>query len=174
MEKNIQGKNIGKSGKLAQYYTGGTFSVIIEIGDLDPAIHDDEATLESSDGEYRQTLPVARDGFRINDKYLRVTFAGVQAGKDYTLTYNLKKDQEGHDLGKIIMFNKRPLESKDMDNLEPIDNNPPLKKNAPEVPPWESTAFSFDIISIYQEPDPDADEEAIALEEESKNRQSLK
>jgi hypothetical protein len=166
MKKKTSGRNKGMSGKPTRFYTGGTFTVLIEMDDIDPAMHDDEATLESKDGMYKQTLKVAQEGTKIDDTYLRLTFSGVFPDKIYTLTYDLKKDSEGNDLGKMIMFFELPISQDDMDNLDPIDSLP-AEGEEELIPSTRPGIFNKEASELYVEPDPDADEEAIFLDEEA-------
>lgn len=159
MTSNKEPKKKARSGKVNRFYLGGTYSFLIEIEDIDPAINDDEATLESSDGAYKKTLKVAGDGTKVDASFIHLMFPGVIPGKKYTLTYDMKKDGDGNELGKMVMFDELLIEQKDLNKPEPDDETDESDENE-DIPRWEARPYSADLAALYEEPDPDADEDA--------------
>lgn len=90
-----------------------TLKVVVDLADIDPVIEDDEAILESIDGEYKKTLKVAEVAERIDKDHLQLTFKKVIPSKRYTLTYDLKKDSHGNELGKFDIFYSVLIEPKE-------------------------------------------------------------
>jgi hypothetical protein len=159
-----------RSGKKNKFFLGGTYTVFIELDDIDAAIHDDEATLESTDDAYKKTVKVAEVGKIINDEFLRITFTGVIPGKKYSFIYDLKKDLEGNELGTITMFYDLVI---DYDNMDGLTNRKEFQaqdeEEKDEISNLEHMAYDSESADLYEEPDPEADEEAILVEEEEKD-----
>lgn len=123
MNNKRKEKNAVRSGKKTCLYVGGTYSVIIEMRNFDPAIYDDKIILESEDGSYDQTLEVMKEYVHVEEDRYRFTFTGVRPGKRYTLTYDLGKDSEGNKLGVFTMFKALPIEPRQMDTLKPVEHD---------------------------------------------------
>ena len=151
MKKNDKNRKKARSGRVNRFFTGGTFTVNIEMDDLDPATNDDEATLKSVDGIYNKTLKVSDVGIKADDKFLRITFPGVIAGKQYDLEYDLKQDADGNELGVITVLYHFDITSDDLDVSESVK----LPSEDPKI--WKGKTFKsskYDIktAKLYQEP----------------------
>ena|GEM_PF-5154591 len=155
-----------RSGKVNRFYVGGTYSFLIELDDIDPAVNDDEGILESSDGEYKKTLKVSGDGTMIDDTFIHLMFPGVTPGKKYTLTYDLKKDADGNDLGKIVMFHEMLIEQTDLDDPKPAEERD-LPEDDDDFPAWDAQTYSAELAGLYEDPDPDADEDSVLESEQA-------
>ncbi len=166
MENYKTKKRKARSGKRNQFYLGGTYYILIEMDDIDPAINDDEATLESSDEKYKKTIKVAEKSEKVDDKYLRLEFSGVIPGKQYSLEYDLNKDNDGNDLGRFIVFHELLIEEEDLDKKRPITKHQDISVDG-ALPYSESGFVSSEIDELYQEPDIDADDEAILQSEQA-------
>ena len=152
MNQNEQNRKKARSGRVNRFFTGGTFTVNIEMDDLDPATNDDEATLKSVDGIYSKTLKVSDVGIRVDDKFLRITFPGVIAGKQYDLEYDLKQDADGNELGVITVLYHITITSDDLDVSESVQ----FPSETPETwkgESFESTTYDAEVAKLYQEPE---------------------
>ncbi len=163
-------KKKSMSGKLNKFSSGGVFYVLIELQEIDPAIHDDQATLESSDGTYKKMLKVGSEGVKIDKEHLRLAFPGVVPGKLYTLVYDLKKDGKGNDLGKMTLFQSMEIRADQLNVPEGVSTSQESAL-AGEVEPWATGGGESMIESDYEEPDPDIDYEKKFVSEESTSLQ---
>ncbi len=68
-----------------------TYTLLIDLEEIDPAYQDDEITLESDDQSYKQTLALGKDGEKVDDRWLKLTFSKIIPGKTYTCTHDLKR-----------------------------------------------------------------------------------
>jgi len=169
MNKKGSERKKARSGKVNRFYNGGTYSFLMELDDIDPAMNDDEATLESTGGEYKKTVKVGREGTKVDDKYMLLMFAGVIPGKRYTLTYDLNQDVEGNDLGEFTLFYDMPIEREDLDNTDPVVRNSEREPDDDDdIPTFDVEEVDEEAAALYEEPDPEADEDAILESEESR------
>lgn len=167
MTESKKKRTAAVGGRANRFYTGGTYTVLIEMADIDPATNDDEATLEADDGSYKKTVKVADEGVRHDDDFLKLTFTGVIPGKEYTLTYDLKKDADGNELGEVIMFAGMLIDQEDMDNTRPVDYRPdPEIEDKGEFEIWKAGKLDPETVEIYEEPDPEQDDDKIFADEE--------
>jgi len=166
MENYKTKKRMARSGKRNKFYLGGTYYILIELDDIDPATNDDEATLKSSDEKYKKTIKVAEKSKKVDDKYLRLEFSGVIPGKEYTLEYDLNKDGDGNDLGTFIVFHELLIEEEDLDIKQPFTKRQDVSDDG-ILPYSEPEIVPSDIDELYQEPDVDADDEAILQSEQA-------
>jgi hypothetical protein len=104
----------GSSNCLDQF---DVFVVVIPLDEIFvDSVDNDEATLESTDGEYKLTLRVAEAGKKVDDQRIRLTFPGVVPGKKYTLTYDTKLDATGAEVISLEIFSSRLITTRDLEN----------------------------------------------------------
>lgn len=97
----------------------GVLTVIVPVDRVFvDAVSGDEATLESTDGSYKQSIRVGEIGRKESSEHIRLRFRNVLPGKSYTLTYDMKQDDDANDVGKVIMFSERQIGMEDLQ--EPI------------------------------------------------------
>lgn len=126
-----------------------TYTLLIDLEEIDPAYEDDEITLESDDKSYKQTLILGKDGEVIDNRWLKLTFTKIIPGKTYTCIHDLKRTT-AQKTWKVILFRSAPLEIKHLNKIQPVEEilsetekeemtSPLWKKEKPkEMPKWES------------------------------------
>jgi len=120
--------------KLNRLDQSGVFTVFVPVGeDFIGGLNHDEATLESHDGAYKQTIQVSQEGKPDERQHVRLTFRGVVPGKKYTLTYDTKLDAEGGEVMRIEVFHERLLGAKDLKN--PLREAQPFHNEEDEPAP---------------------------------------
>ena len=86
-----------------------TYTVYIDVEEIDPDYDDDEITLKSEDGAYEETLVLGTDGELVDDRWLKITFPRVEPGKRYTCEHDFKRTSTGH-TGKATLFKFMSIE----------------------------------------------------------------
>lgn len=126
-----------------------TYTLLIDLEEIDPAYQDDEITLESDDKSYKQTLILGKDGEAVDDRWLKLTFTKIIPGKTYTCIHDLKRTS-AEKTGKIVLFRSAPLEVKHLNKIQPVEEilsesekdemtSCLWKKEKPEeMPKWET------------------------------------
>lgn len=97
-----------------------TYTLLIDLEEVDPAYKDDEITLESDDQEYKQTLILGKDGEVIDNRWVKVTFTKIIPGKTYTCIHDLKRTSTKK-TGKIVLFRSAPLEVRHLNKPFPVE-----------------------------------------------------
>lgn len=80
-----------------------TYTLFLPLYALDDEYTDDELTLESYDGEYKQTRILGTDGEIVDDYWIRVTWTEVKPRKNYRCIHDLKKTSTGES-GVFVLF----------------------------------------------------------------------
>jgi len=80
-----------------------TYTLFLPLYTLDDEYTDDELTLESHDGEYKQTRILGTDGEIVEDHWIRVTWTEVKPRKNYRCIHDLKKTITGES-GVLVLF----------------------------------------------------------------------
>jgi len=126
-----------------------TYTLLIDLEEIDPAYQDDEITLESDDQAYKQTLILGKDGEVIDHRWVKLTFTKIIPGKTYTCIHDLKRTSS-EKTGKIILFRSAPLEISHLNKPFPVEEilakeeeqewtSSLWKKEKPEeMPKWET------------------------------------
>jgi len=126
-----------------------TYTLLIDLEEIDPAYQDDEITLESDDQAYKQTLILGKDGEVIDHRWVKLTFTKIIPGKTYTCFHDLKRTSS-EKTGKIVLFRSAPLEISHLNKPFPVEEilakeeeqewtSSLWKKEKPEeMPKWET------------------------------------
>ena len=136
-----------------------TYSITLELDEIDPATNDDEATLKADDDSYEKTLKIAEEGVWVDDDHLRLWFTGVLPGKTYTLTYDLKTDADGNELGSFNVFEELLIRFEDL-NTDQLGREDDVEETE-GVEFWEAFGVDKDEVEEWEEPDPDEDDEPL-------------
>jgi uncharacterized Zn-binding protein involved in type VI secretion len=115
-----------------------TYTVVVDLEQIDSRYDDDEFTLASEGGEYRQTRTVKDDGEVVDGRWLEVTFSKVEPGKIYSCYHDLKKTASGK-TAKLLLFKGVRL---DRDVLAGVEgsNETARESGATGVRPLETEA----------------------------------
>lgn len=96
----------------------GSLTVVIPVDEVFvTATEADEATLESTDGTYTQTLKVGEAGRQIDEEHVQLVYRGVVPGKKYTLTYDTQLDADATEVMVVKVFSSRLIEGKDLESV---------------------------------------------------------
>lgn len=126
-----------------------TYTLLIDLEEIDPAYEDDEITLESDDQAYKQTLILGKDGEKIDERWIKITFTKIIPGKAYTCFHDLKRTSS-QKTAKVVLFRSSPLEAKHLNKPYPVKEDPTedekkeltsslWKEEKPEeMPKWET------------------------------------
>jgi uncharacterized Zn-binding protein involved in type VI secretion len=91
-----------------------TYTLLIDLEQIDTKYDDDEFTLESEQGEYEQKRTVKADGVDTDGRWLEVTFDKIQPGLNYTCWHDLKKTESGK-TAKVLLFEGMHIGYADLD-----------------------------------------------------------
>ncbi|MBN1766857.1 MAG: hypothetical protein JW860_16505 [Sedimentisphaerales bacterium] len=151
-----------------------TYTLLIDLEEIDPEYKDDEVTLQSDDDEYKQTLVLGEDGEEIDERWIKITFTRILPDKTYTCMHDLKRTSTGVTC-TIPLFRSVPLEMIHLNKPGQVDESlpPSEEKKTEEEKKIESEILIgleeedekeiFDILpqigeGIFEEEDDDEDD----------------
>ncbi len=91
-----------------------TYTLLIDLEQIDAKYDDDELTLESEQGEYKQKRTVKDDGETTDGRWLQITFDKIKPGLNYTCWHDLKKTESGQ-TAKMMLFGGMHIGYGDLD-----------------------------------------------------------
>ncbi len=157
-----------------------TYTIYLPLHAIDEQYEDDQITLESHDGAYRQTLVLGEDGEIIEDCWVRVTFTKLKPRKCYQCTLDLK-ETETRATATMLLFEYLPLDDSHFNKPDLMGEALSDEEEAAAVDP-DFADFAFDDeeyaiesseddeqAAVDDEPDDaDDDEEVGEIEEEDR------
>ncbi len=110
-------RSVGGSQWVAPVLEEPTYTLLIDLEQIDSRYDDDEFELESMDGEYSQKRTVREDGVIVDERWLQITFSKVKPGKIYSCHHDLKKTASGN-TATLLLFKGMQLCDEDLDGHE--------------------------------------------------------
>lgn len=96
-----------------------TYTLQIDLEQIDARYDDDELILESECGAYKQKRTVREDGVLLDDRWLEITFSKVKPGKIYSCHHDLKQTESGQTAERLLFKGMR-LDPRDLEGADDL------------------------------------------------------